>query len=220
MENMNTIIPTSLNAAEFESTEEVRIVSKKNKKRALFFFFGPTVLFIVTVLFGFLLVVSNLIDGERSTLEKIIVLIIGISGLISVLGIIVGTFLGVYFANKKEFVTGFKHDKRSGNFEKSIMPEEIRGVSFPGFLMPLYWGLYHGVWISLLTLIPFLGFGIQIYLLISGKELAWRSQKWESVEVFKAQQKQWTKWTLIIFLASLPFTIFIFMFDIVVNGLD
>ena len=94
----------------------------------------------------------------------------------------------------------------SGMKDASTVPEEIKGWSWAAFLMTWMWAIGNHVWIGLLTLLPMVGFVIQIILGLKGRELAWKNKHWESVEQFNAVQKKWVVWgvvttLIVIFLA-------------------
>jgi hypothetical protein len=85
----------------------------------------------------------------------------------------------------------------SGMKDASTVPEEIKGWSWAAFLMTWIWAIGNHVWVGLLTLLPVVGFAMQIVLGLKGKEWAWKNKHWESVEQFNAAQKKWIKWGLI-----------------------
>jgi len=86
----------------------------------------------------------------------------------------------------------------SGMGKESIIPEEIKGWSWGGFLWTWIWGIGNKTWISLLGLISPINLIVAIILGIKGREWAWRNKKWDSVESFIKVQRNWVKWWLII----------------------
>jgi len=77
----------------------------------------------------------------------------------------------------------------SGQGSTAVVPEEVKGWSWGGFLMTWIWGVFNGVWLSLLALMfPAI---MSIVLGIKGREWAWQSKKWDSVEHFNRTQKNW-----------------------------
>jgi hypothetical protein len=68
-------------------------------------------------------------------------------------------------------------------------PEEAKGLNWGGFLLGPIWGVFNGVWLSLLCLV--IGPIMSIILLFKGNEWAWNGKQWQSVEEFKASQKKW-----------------------------
>ncbi|OGL87301.1 hypothetical protein A3I40_03730 [Candidatus Uhrbacteria bacterium RIFCSPLOWO2_02_FULL_48_12] len=89
------------------------------------------------------------------------------------------------------------------------MPEEIKGWNWGAAGLTWIWGVYHGVWISLLFFIPLVNIVMVIMLGIKGNEWAWRAQKWESVEKFIVSQRKWRPWGMafvaLMILLQIPF---------------
>lgn len=86
----------------------------------------------------------------------------------------------------------------SGQREKSIIPDEIKGWSWAAFLWTWIWGIGNSTWIALLALIPYANFAMMIVLGLKGREWAWQNKHWESVEQFKKTQRNWVKWWFIL----------------------
>jgi len=74
------------------------------------------------------------------------------------------------------------------------IPDGVLGWSWGAFLLSWIWAVGNRVWWGLLALIPYVGFVIAIYLGFKGRELAWKSGKWDSVEHFQRVQKKWSQW--------------------------
>ncbi len=96
-------------------------------------------------------------------------------------------------------------ENSSGQGESAIVPEEVKGWSWAGFSLTWIWGVFNGVLISLLVLIPFPLFTLAwaIVLGIKGNEWAWRNKKWDSVEHFKNAQRPWNIAGIVIFAISM-----------------
>jgi hypothetical protein len=96
-------------------------------------------------------------------------------------------------------------ENTSGQGESAIVPEEVKGWSWAGFGLTWIWGVFNGVLISLLVLIPFpfFSFAWAIVLGIKGNEWAWRSKKWDSVEHFKDTQRPWNIAGIVLFAISM-----------------
>lgn len=72
----------------------------------------------------------------------------------------------------------------------NAMPEETKGWSWAGFFLTWVWGVFNGVWISLLAFVvpwPIMN----IILGMKGKEWAWQGKKWDNVEQFRNSQHKW-----------------------------
>jgi hypothetical protein len=94
---------------------------------------------------------------------------------------------------------GIAPENTSGQGASATVPEEVKGWSWAGFGLTWIWGVFNGVLISLLALIP--GFALiwAIVLGIKGREWAWRNKKWDSVEHFKNTQRPWDIAGIVIF---------------------
>lgn len=92
-------------------------------------------------------------------------------------------------------------ENSSGQGPLSVVPEEIKGLCFGGFLLSFIWGICNRVWISLLTFVPCIGCIMPFVLLFKGREWAWRARRWESIEHFNSVQKKWTVAGLVVLIA-------------------
>lgn len=94
---------------------------------------------------------------------------------------------------------------QGGIFDNSIkVPDEIKGWNWGAASLPLFWCFSNRVWIGLLFsasiffLPRYASFGMMGVFGRSGNEWAWKSRKWSSITAFKAHQRAWAKWGLII----------------------
>ena len=96
-------------------------------------------------------------------------------------------------------------ENSSGQGESATVPEEVKGWSWAGFGLTWIWGVFNGVLISLLVLIPFPFFSLAwaIVLGVKGNEWAWRNKKWDSVEHFKNTQRPWNIAGIVLFAISM-----------------
>ena len=101
-------------------------------------------------------------------------------------------------------------ENTSGQGRLAIIPKEIRGWNWGAFFFGWLWGISNKVWISLLCLIPWVGFIMLIVLGMQGNEWAWRNKRWDSIEHFKRTQRTWAYWALAIFV--LVVIVYLFMF--------
>lgn len=79
-----------------------------------------------------------------------------------------------------------------GSPQKTPLPESARGLCWGGFLLPWLWAIFNRTWIGLLSLVPILGFCIQVLLLFKGRDWAWANKEWKSVEHFNRVQRRWS----------------------------
>jgi hypothetical protein len=85
----------------------------------------------------------------------------------------------------------------------AIVPLEIQqmGWNWGAFLLHWIWAIAHSAWVGF-VLAFFLNPIGAIYLGIKGNELAWQNRHWDSIEQFQETQKAWTKWGVIVLIAS------------------
>ena len=79
---------------------------------------------------------------------------------------------------------------------QDVFPEGVARWAWGPFLLNWIWAIGNKAWIGLLALIPVLNLGIAIYLGIKGRELAWKSKRWESLEAFNETQGKWDSWAI------------------------
>ena len=103
--------------------------------------------------------------------------------------------------NKQEFVNN------SGNGAYATLPSSLKGLNWGAFFLNWIWGLNHKCWLSLLSLIPYVGFIMCFVLLFKGNEWAWQNRRFASENEFKEVQKKWLIWGLVIFVINIFLTI-------------
>lgn len=90
------------------------------------------------------------------------------------------------------------------------IPYEATGWNWGAFLLGPIWGIGNRVWISLLTLIPLVGFVMAFVLGAKGGTWAWKQKPWKDIKHFKRAQLNWAiagagVWgVIIILLAAAP----------------
>ena len=99
--------------------------------------------------------------------------------------------------------TGGTLENTSGQGELATVPEGVKGWSWGAFVLTWIWGIFNGVLISLLCLIPFFSLAWAIVLGIKGNEWAWRNKRWDSVEHFKSTQRPWNIVGIVLFVIAL-----------------
>lgn len=207
------------------------VPSKKFRRLGMFFIIGPIIMlafvlvmyavvsFLVRTTVSQLPAVEGLNDSINyatnatwgtqdlgSVIMLMVNVVLGFIAIISVLGIIVGTIIGIIFFNKKELVSGV-YDERSGKGRNSVIPPEIKGWNWGAFGISMIWGIYYGAWMVLwgilLNPIPILGIAWLIFVGLKGNEWAWRKNKWESVEKFMESQNKWKVWGIVLAVLSI-----------------
>jgi len=84
--------------------------------------------------------------------------------------------------------------QRPGQLGDEYLPPGVAGWSWGAFLLNWIWAIGNRTWIGLLALVPYVGFGVAIWLGIKGREMAWKAREWESVEHFNRVQRSWSRW--------------------------
>lgn len=177
-------------------------VPARNKRIALYWLLLPMVL-LIFVIVSFTVVRSIINAGVvSSTSATALSFIIGFLGLAAVILIPVGIIVAVFYRNKRELIPGADFDERSGKKGASVIPKEIEKWNWGAAGLTWIWGVYHGVWLSLLVFLPFLNIIMIIILGIKGNEWAWRAEHWKSPEAFLAFQNKWKVWGIIFLLIN------------------
>lgn len=97
---------------------------------------------------------------------------------------------------RRKLKEGVAYDIRSGKGAQSEIPDEIRGWHWGAAGLSTIWGSYHGVWMFLIGLIPFVSLVWWIVMGLKGSEWAWRKRRWISVEQFQDSKRRWMPWGL------------------------
>jgi len=187
------------------SQEEYEKRKSRNKKIGLLWLIGPAVTLVGVLLlysiFNFVLFGASGGSASSSYLVvgQIIKVVLGLVGLVAVVCVMVGIPVGIIYLSKREEFAGMKFDPRSGKDNTSEIPSEINHWSWGAAGLTWIWGVYHRVWISFLVFIPIVNIVMIIYLGIKGNKLAWRADKWESVEKFLETEKKWKPWGIVFF---------------------
>jgi hypothetical protein len=90
----------------------------------------------------------------------------------------------------------------SGQGSTAIVPPEIKGWNWGAFFLNWIWAIGNKTWIGLLALVPYVGWIMAIVLGVKGSEWAWQYRQWESVEQFKATQRVWAIWGVVLFVVA------------------
>ncbi len=75
---------------------------------------------------------------------------------------------------------------------------DISGLNWGAFFFTWIWGIAHGVWISLLCFVPYVGIVMPFVLLFKGNEWAWERRQFSSVYEFRQVQRAWAIWGLVL----------------------
>ena len=111
--------------------------------------------------------------------------------------------------------TGIATANNSGMGATSTLPAELQGFNFGAFWFNWIWAIAHNSWIGLIALVPYVGFIMAIVLGFKGNEWAWQNRKWDSVEHFRATQRVWTKWAIILAIITAVLLVLVFVLTII-----
>ena len=134
--------------------------------------------------------------GASGTIGSVLRLALGILGVVSVIGIIAGIPIAIIVGSRrKELVAQF--DSRSGTSDDSQFPPELKKWNWGAAGLSIIWGVYHGVWVSFVVLIPYVNWIWWIIMGLEGNKWAWQKRHWRSIEEFQEAQKKWKIWGII-----------------------
>ena len=93
----------------------------------------------------------------------------------------------------------------SGQGPAAVVPAEVARWNWGAFLLTWIWGIGNNTFIALLAFIPLVGFVMMFVLGARGSAWAWQNKKWDSIEEFRAVQRKWAKWALIVYALVIVF---------------
>lgn len=93
----------------------------------------------------------------------------------------------------------------SGQGHAAQMPAEAARWNWGAFLLTWIWGIGNSTFIAFLCFVPFVNLVMPFVLGARGGEWAWRNKRWESIEHFRATQRKWSIWGLVVLIASVVF---------------
>jgi len=183
--------------------KNIRSVPRKNKIIGWILIAAPIIVIGLTLItyavLSYITAVVYMSEGLYTVVNLISVVLFFV-GIIAIYGFHICIPLGIVFANKKELHPDTSYDKHSGMGRESVVPSEVKGWNWGAAGLTWIWGAHFSVWISMLAVIPFVGFIMIVVLGIKGSEWAWKAQRWESIEVFKESQARWRPWGVVILL--------------------
>jgi hypothetical protein len=74
---------------------------------------------------------------------------------------------------------------------KKVTPDRIKRWNWGAFVFGWLWGIFNSVWISLLTLIPFVNVVMIFVLGVKGNQWAWEKSDLTDVDLFLKKQRKW-----------------------------
>ncbi len=79
------------------------------------------------------------------------------------------------------------------------IPKGVKGWSWGAFFLSWIWALGNRVWIGLLAIIPVVNIVMAVILGIKGREWAWKTNRWSTLDEFNKSQRNWSLAGWIIF---------------------
>ncbi|HJN15710.1 MAG TPA: hypothetical protein QGH10_09480 [Armatimonadota bacterium] len=107
------------------------------------------------------------------------------------------------------------YDNTSGQGPQAVVPAELQGWSWGGFLLHWIWAAVHKAWLGF-ALSFFLGIVGMVFCGIKGNEWAWQNNHYESVEQFREIQGKWSKWGVILWLASFALSLVVTLLAVII----
>ncbi|USN53149.1 MAG: hypothetical protein H6760_03140 [Candidatus Nomurabacteria bacterium] len=174
-------------------------VPYRNRVKGALAFFIPQLLVAVLI---FIWSVTVYLLQDREDILVPIQLTLSVLILLMVPATIVGVIVCVVYFRRKEKVVLSGYDARSGD-ELAQVPEEVKGWNWAAAFLTPAWSIAYRVWFGFFAYIPLINYVWWIVMGIKGNEMAWKANRWASVEDFKKSQQKWAKWGLITFLANI-----------------
>jgi len=201
------------------SAEKPMNVSKKNRKRAVLCLILPGLILIGVLIFYTVVAAIGMTTGfGASETSRFLRMFLGFLGVLSIISIVLGIPLSVYFGSRRTEPVK-EYDERSGKGPASEIPDEIKKWNWGAAGLNIIWGAYHGVWLSYISLIPYVNWVWWIILGIMGNKWAWSKRYWKSVEEFQEAQRKWKVWGIIFLIIPLIFMILAVVFNIYARSL-
>jgi hypothetical protein len=197
----NDISEVSETAANFPKSD-IEEQLRRNRKRGLFWLIAP-VATLIAVLVLYPILAFVLFASGSETAGSVVRALLGLIGVLAMIGIAIGIPLGIINLSKRVWLEGMSYDARSGAGHNSVVPPEIDRWNWGAAGLTWIWGAAHRAWISFLVFIPVINIFFWIWLGVKGNEIAWRANKWESVEAFLQEQRKWRGWGIAVFVLGM-----------------
>lgn len=90
-----------------------------------------------------------------------------------------------------------QYQQPSPDFQQNAaLPAGVAGWSWGAALLNWIWAIGNKVWIGLLAIVPGINIIMFFVLGMKGREWAWKTGQWESVDHFNRVQKKWSQWAV------------------------
>ena len=94
-------------------------------------------------------------------------------------------------------------ENTSGQGASATVPAEIDRWNWGAFFLNWIWGIGNNTFIALLMFVPLVNVVMAFVLGAKGSAWAWRNKRWDSVAQFKAVQRKWALWAVIVLAACI-----------------
>lgn len=137
-------------------------------------------------------VLSNQSSDIKTTVVKIISLLLSLLGIIAVIMITIGIPIGIHYLTRKNDSLTIPSLQKLPAYAR-LNVDQIKYIhtwSWTAFLCGLIWTLGNRLWLwAFLTFIPLVNLYVAIKLAKDGRQIAWEKGSWENFEQFKKRQK-------------------------------
>ncbi|MCB9798530.1 zinc-ribbon domain-containing protein [Candidatus Nomurabacteria bacterium] len=189
------------------SEAEYTIKRKFNRKKGILWLTFPIFsLILIMVFYAITLAVFTSIASPSEgaeTMMSIVRVLLSLLGVAGLLALLIGIPVGIAYLTIPLIPPNSSADPRSGKGDLSEIPQEIKRWNWGAAGLNIIWGIPNKVWHTFWMFVPILNLFYWVYLGVKGNQLAWKSQEWESPEVFLKYQRKWKIWGIIAFLFTL-----------------
>ncbi len=154
--------------------------------------------------------------GISTTGYTIVNVVLTLLGLLAIIAYFALLPIGIVMVCRKKLDPSMPIDSRSGKKGDSQFPESLSGWNWGAAGLPLIWGVYHGVWLSLISLIPFVNWVWWIVMGLKGNQWAWGKNTWINEEHFRRAQAKWRPWGIAFFIIKIVLLVAILAIDLLV----
>lgn len=106
----------------------------------------------------------------------------------------------------------------NSNFEGTEVEKEMSKWNWGAFFLNWFWGIFNKSYLALFALVPFLGAIWAVVCGLKGNEWAWKNKKWESIEHFRKDQREWAILGVVILGLPSIIVLLLFIFGIILDG--
>jgi Cytochrome oxidase complex assembly protein 1 len=98
----------------------------------------------------------------------------------------------------------------SGQGKNAIVPAEVNRWNWGAFFLSWIWGICNNTYIAFLVFIPFANLVMMFILGAKGSAWAWQNKRWDSIEQFRAVQRKWAVWGVVVIIGIITLLVSMF----------